>query len=155
MTSAKNCPSPSPSPTSDLTVDQWNSLVTKKPRWWYVAFVPPLDKRWWHRFFHAKHKHCFAMTYVGSPEGTWLLFEPWWSRIMVTEITQAEADKFLAWAGRGDALWVYESLPGRSSQIKFWMTCAVLVAHLLGKNYWCWTPHQLYKRLRKDQWNTC
>jgi hypothetical protein len=130
-----------------LTVDQWNSLVTKEPRRWFVAFVPPLDKRWWHRFFHRTHKHCFAMTPLS--DGTWVLFEPWWSRLMVSMLKQEEAEKFLKWATLGDSLWIYERIPGRSSQVKVWMSCAVLIAHLLGQDCWCWTPHSLYKRLKK------
>jgi hypothetical protein len=74
---------------------------------------------------------------------------------MLTELSHEEAEKFLRWAQQGDALWVYESIPGKSSQVKFWMSCAVLVSHLLGKSYWCWTPHQLYKRMMRDRYKPC
>ena len=30
------------------------------------------------------------------------------------------------------------------------MTCAALVAHHLGRDYWAWTPHQLYRALRRE-----
>jgi hypothetical protein len=87
------------------------------------------------------------MTKIG---GHWVLFEPWWTRLWVTVLDQESARKFFRWARRGDSLWVREEVPGRSSQVRGWMTCAVLVGHLLGRPYWAWTPHQLYKKLKLE-----
>lgn len=85
--------------------------------------------------------------------GNWTLFEPWWSRIMVSGISEAQAQRFLAWGARGDVLLVTELVPGKSSQIRGWMSCAALVAHLLGRPYWVWTAHQLYCKLSAEMTN--
>ena len=45
---------------------------------------------------------------------------------------------------------VRENVPGNGSQFRVWMNCAALTAYLLGRNYWSWTPHGLYVRLRRD-----
>lgn len=115
---------------------------------WFVGFVPPIDKQKWHKWFHDKHKHCFALRHERL--GAWTLFEPWWTRLMVNTVDDVQAKKFLRWAKRGDLLLVPESVPGNSSQIRGWMTCAALCAHLLGRPYQVWTPHQLYRRLRAE-----
>jgi hypothetical protein len=31
-----------------------------------------------------------------------------------------------------------------------WMTCATLASYLLGRRYWVWTPHGLYKLLLRE-----
>lgn len=128
-----------------LTLDANGSLIEIEAGRWFVGFVPPIDRQKWHKWFHHKHKHCFAMRYEG--DDCWTLFEPWWTRLMVNTINNAQAKKFLRWCKRGDLLLVRESVPGSSSQIRGWMTCAALCAHLLGRPYMVWTPHQLYRRL--------
>ena len=47
---------------SDLasSADENGSLVTVDPVDWIVCFVPGLERQWWHRFVHHKHKHVFA-----------------------------------------------------------------------------------------------
>jgi hypothetical protein len=133
----------------DLTVNADGSLIDTGPRSWLVGFVPPVERQKWHWLFHRKHKHCFAIRYE-SPN-TWTLFEPWWSRLLVASVKDDQAILFLYWAQRGDLLSVVESIPGTSSQIRGWMTCAALCAHLLGRPYMVWTPHQLYCRLVKEK----
>jgi hypothetical protein len=123
------------------------SLIEREPAIWYVCFVPPLNRQWWHPFFHDVHKHCFA---IKAERDGWLLFEPWWSRILLSHITDEEADRFFAWARLGNVLKVTEAIPGHSSQCRLWMSCAALVSHMLGKQYKVWTPHSLYKRLREE-----
>jgi hypothetical protein len=124
------------------------SLLQREPGEWIVCFVPAIDRQWWHRYLPSKMKHCYAL----KPEGVdrWLIFEPWWSRLLLAVATDEEAKVFLAWGRRGKMLRVREHVPGRSSQMRVWMSCAALVAHLLGRNYWVWTPKQLYERLRKE-----
>lgn len=128
----------------ELNVDPDGALVTLETAVWYVCFVPGLDKEWWHRFVNQRHKHVFAMRPAGP--GMWTLFEPWWRRLLTATITPVQAKKFL-WGARGDVPMVRESIPGRSSQIRGWMDCAGLLSYLLGRPYWVWSPHGLYKLL--------
>ena len=132
-----------------IEIDSHGSPVSKPPAEWLVCFVPGLQKQWWHRFTHAKHKHVFALKTAGA--GHWLLFEPWWTRIMVTALTRDEALKFLRWGARGSILRVTERIPGNGSQMRGWSNCSVLISFLLGRSYWTWTPHGLYQRLSAEE----
>jgi len=136
---------------SDLanSADEHGSLVTVDPVDWIICFVPGLKRQWWHRFVHHKHKHVFAMRPTNT--GSWLLVEPWWTRMMVTILPPADAVKFLRWGGTGDILRVRESVPGRASQLRGWSNCAVLSAFLLGRSSWAWTPHGLYRQLLREK----
>jgi len=134
--------------TIDLKIDKDGSPVTLEPGSWFVCFVPGLQKQWWHRFVNKRHKHVFAMRPVGP--GEWTLFEPWWHRLLTATITSEQARKFLVWGARGDVLLVREAIPGRGSQVRGWMTCAALSSYLLGRPYWVWTPHGLYKLLLRE-----
>ncbi len=134
--------------TLKLEIDQDGSPVTFEPRGWFVCFVPGLKKQWWHRFVNKRHKHVFAMRPVGP--GEWTLFEPWWHRLLTATITTEQARKFLIWGARGDVLHAREAVPGRGSQVRGWMTCAALASYLLGRKYWVWTPHGLYKLLLRE-----
>lgn len=131
--------------TIKLDVDRDGSPVTLEAGSWFVCFVPGLVKQWWHPFVHKVHKHVFAMRPAGP--GEWTLFEPWWHRLLTATITSEQARKFLLWGARGDVLLVREAIPGHGSQIRGWMNCAGLSSFLLGRPYWVWTPHALYKRL--------
>lgn len=131
-----------------LELDQDGSPVSIEPRGWFVCIVPGLVKQWWHPFVHQRHKHVFAMRPAGP--GQWTLFEPWWHRLLAATITSEQARKFLIWGARGDVLHVREAVPGRGSQVRGWMTCATLASYLLGRNYWVWTPHGLYKLLLRE-----
>lgn len=131
------------------SADENGSLVTVDPVDWIICFVPGLQRQWWHRFVHHKHKHVFAMRPTNT--GSWLLVEPWWSRLMVTILPPADAVKFLRWGGTGDILRVREAVPGRASQIRGWSNCAVLTAFVLGRTSWTWTPHGLYRELLREK----
>ncbi len=128
-----------------IETDANGSLVTMQPATWFICFVPGLRRQWWHRFADARHKHVFALRSLG--DGTWLLVEPWWTRMMVNVLTLDEAIKFLRWGAMGDILQVRESIPGRGSQMRGWSNCSVLVSFLLGRSYWTWTPNGLYRKL--------
>jgi hypothetical protein len=130
-------------------VDKDGSLVTVDPADWIVCFVPGLQRQWWHFFANGRHKHVFAIRPTGS--GSWLLVEPWWSRMMVTTLGPAEAVKFLRWAETGDMLRVREAIPGRASQFRGWSNCAVLISLLLGRSSRTWTPHGLYRQLLEEE----
>ncbi len=136
----------------ELKVDPDGALVPLEAGSWFVCFVPGLDKQWWHPFVHKVHKHVFAMRPVGKDE--WTLFEPWWHRLLTATITSEQARKFLLWGARGDVLLVREAIPGRGSQVRGWMTCAALTSYLLGRPYWVWTPHGLYKLIQREP-NVC
>ena len=127
------------------SIDVHGSLVTVAPADWIICFVPGLRLQWWHRFVHHRHKHVFAMRPTST--GSWLLVEPWWTRMMVTILPPADAVKFLRWGATGDILRVREAVPGKASQIRGWSNCAVLSAFLLGRSSWAWTPHGLYREL--------
>ncbi len=142
---------PEPAPYK-LEVNPDGSLVQLDPGDWFVCFVPGIDKQWWHPFVHRRHKHVFAMRPAG--DGKWTLFEPWWTRLLTATITDEQARKFLRWGALGDVLLVREAVPGRGSQLRGWMNCAALAAYLLGRPYWVWTPHALYKRLLRES-NVC
>jgi hypothetical protein len=129
-------------------IDSNGSLVTKPPSEWLVCFVPGLQKEWWHRFIHPQHKHVFALKAVGDDH--WLIFESWWTRIMVTVLNMDEALKFLRWGSAGSILRVTERIPGNGSQVRGWSNCSVLTSLMLGRSYWTWTPHGLYKRLSAE-----
>ena len=131
------------------SLDMNGSLVTVAPADWIVCFVPGLRRQWWHRFVHHRHKHVFAMRPTST--GSWLLVEPWWTRMMVTILPPADAVKFLRWGATGDILRVGEAVPGKASQIRGWSNCAVLSAFLLGRSSWAWTPHGLYRELLRDK----
>jgi hypothetical protein len=128
-----------------IEIDRDGSPVSKQPTEWFVCFVPGLQRQWWHRFAHLKHKHVFAMKTVGN--GQWILFEPWWTRIMVTTLGIDEAARFLRWGSAGTVLRVRERIPGNGNQWRGWSNCSVLTALVLGRSYWTWTPHGLYERL--------
>lgn len=93
-----------------IEVDEDGSPVTLEAGSWFVCFVPGLKKQWWQPFVHKKHKHVFAMRPEGSDE--WILFEPWWHRLLTATITSEQARKFLLWGARGDVLYVREAIPG-------------------------------------------
>ncbi|WP_161477407.1 TetR/AcrR family transcriptional regulator C-terminal domain-containing protein [Pseudomonas aeruginosa] len=131
-----------------IEVDPDGSPVTMQPEEWFVCFVPGLQKQWWHRFTDPRHKHVFALRMVSDDR--WILFEPWWTRIMNTTLTLDEAAKFLRWGGVGSVLRIKESIPGSGSQTRGWANCAVLVSLLLGRSYWTWTPHGLYQALIRE-----
>ncbi len=136
----------------ELEVDQDGSPVTLEAGSWFVCFVPGLKKQWWHPFVNKRHKHVFAMRPAGPD--AWTLFEPWWHRLMIETITWMQAQKFLFWGAHGDVLLVREAIPGHGSQVRGWMTCAALTSYLLGRPYWVWTPHGLYKLLLREP-NVC
>lgn len=138
--------------TVELEVDRDGALVPLEAGSWFVCFVPGLNKQWWHPFVHERHKHVFAMRPAGEDE--WTLFEPWWHRLLTATITLEQARKFLLWGARGDVLLVREAIPGTGSQVRGWMTCAALASYLLGRSYWVWTPHGLYKLLLREP-NVC
>jgi transcriptional repressor AefR-like protein len=132
-----------------IEIDQDGSPVSMAPVEWFVCFVPGLQKQWWHRFTDPRHKHVFALRMVSDDH--WILFEPWWTRIMNTMLTLDEAVKFLRWGGIGSVLRVKELIPGDGSQTRGWANCAVLVSLLLGRSYWTWTPHGLYQALSRER----
>ena len=138
--------------TVQLSPNPDGSLVRIEPGSWFVCFVPPIDRQWWHPFFHHLHKHVFALR--PERENEWTLFEPWWTRLLVATVTTKQAIKFLQWGGMGDVLLIREAVPGHSSQLRGMMTCAALAAHMLGRTYFVWTPHQLYGRLVHEP-NVC
>lgn len=80
-------------------------------------------------------------------DGSWLLVESWWTRMLVSVLTPDEALKFLRWGASGDILQVREAVPGRGNQLRGWSNCAVMMAFMLGRAYRTWTPHGLYRRL--------
>ena len=129
-------------------LDEHGSPVNLEAASWFVCFVPGLQKQWWHKFVHKRHKHVFAIR--PEPNGMWTLFEPWWRRLLTASITPEEARKFLAWAAAGDVLLVRELIPGSGSQIRGWANCAVLVSFLLGRGYRTWSPHGFYRRLTRE-----
>lgn len=131
-----------------IEIDHNDSPISKEPARWLVCFVPGLKKQWWHRFTHPRHKHVFALRMVGDDQ--WVLVEPWWTRIMVTMLRTDEAVKFLRWGAAGSILHVTERIPGSGSQARGWSNCAVLISLMLGRSYWTWTPHGLYKRLSAE-----
>ena len=131
------------------SIDENGSPVTVGPVDWIVCFVPGLRRQWWHRFVHRKHKHVFAMRPTSM--GNWLLVEPWWSRMMVTILSPADAVKFLRWADMGDILRVREAIPGKGNQVRGWSNCAALIAFVLGRASWTWTPHGLYRELLREK----
>lgn len=131
------------------SADENGSLVTVEPVDWILCFVPGLQRQWWHRFVHRKHKHVFAMRPTDT--GSWLLVEPWWTRMMVTILPPADAIKFLRWGGTGDILRVREAVPGKAIQIRGWSNCAVLMAFVLGRSSRTWTPHGLYRELLREE----
>jgi len=138
-------PAPEPSP---IAVDDNGSPVSIEPATWFICFVPGLRRQWWHAFADRRHKHVFALRPL--QDGTWLLVEPWWTRMMVNVLTLEQAIRFLRWGGMGDVLKVRERIPGCGSQMRGWANCSVLVSYMLGRRYWTWTPNGLYRRLASE-----
>lgn len=128
-----------------IEIDSNGSPVNVAAAEWFVCFVPGLQRQWWHRYTNPKHQHVFAMRMVD--DGSWILVEPWWTRMLVSVLTLDEAVKFLRWGATGDILQVREAVPGCGNQVRGWSNCAVLIAFLLGRSYRTWTPHGLYRRL--------
>ncbi len=128
-----------------IEIDSDGSPVSFPAAEWFVCFVPGLQKQWWHRFANARHQHVFVMRM--ADDGQWILLEPWWTRMLVSVLTLDEAVKFLRWGATGDILQVRETIPGCGNQARGWSNCAVLTAFLLGRSFWTWTPHGLYRRL--------
>jgi AefR-like transcriptional repressor, C-terminal domain len=147
----KKTPDVVPGVPADLShsVDQYGSLVTVPPADWLICFVPGLQKQWWHRFVNAKHKHVFAMRPTDT--ASWILVEPWWTRLMVTLLPSADAVKFLRWGASGDILRVREAVPGHGNQARGWSNCAVLSSFVLGRASHTWTPHGLYRQLCREK----
>ncbi len=134
-----------PSDHHTIEIDANGSPITIEPAAWFVCFVPGLRRQWWHVFADRRHKHVFALRPLD--DGTWLLMEPWWTRMMVNVLTLDQAIKFLHWGAMGDVLKVRERIPGCGSQMRGWANCSVLVSYMLGRSYWTWTPNGLYRRL--------
>ncbi|MDX1424073.1 MAG: hypothetical protein R3322_13100 [Kiloniellales bacterium] len=141
-----------PPPVAELRLNPDGSLVALEPGDWFVCFVPGIDKQWWHPFVHKRHTHVFALRPAGACK--WTLFEPWWTRLLTATVTGEQAKKFLRWGALGDVLLVREAIPGSGGQVRGWMNCAGLAAYLLGRPYWVWTPHGLYRRLVREP-NVC
>jgi hypothetical protein len=129
-------------------LDRNGSLVTVPPAEWLICFVPGLQKQWWHRFVNAKHKHVFAMRPTDT--ASWILVEPWWTRLMVTLLPSGDAVKYLRWGACGDILRVREAVPGHGNQARGWSNCAVLSSFVLGRASHTWTPHGLYRQLCRE-----
>lgn len=140
-------PAKTPEPSS-IAIDANGSPITIEPANWFICFVPGLRRQWWHAFADRRHKHVFALR--PHEDGTWLLMEPWWTRMMVNVLTLEQAIKFLRWGGMGDVLKVREWIPGRGSQMRGWANCSVLVSYMLGRPYRTWTPNGLYRRLSSE-----
>jgi len=147
----KKMPGAVPGVPVDLShsVDQNGSLVSVPPAEWLICFVPGLQKQWWHPFVNAKHKHVFAMRQIDT--ANWIVVEPWWTRVMVTLLSLADAVKFLRWGACGDILRVREAIPGRGNQARGWSNCAVLCSFILGRASHTWTPHGLYRQLCREK----
>ena len=131
------------------SVDRYGELISLAPAEWLICFVPGLKKQWWHRFVNAKHKHVFAMRPTDTP--SWILVEPWWSRLMITLLPPVDVVKFLRWGAAGDILRVREAIPGRGNQARGWSNCAVLASFVLGRASHTWTPHGLYRQLCREK----
>lgn len=136
----------------ELRLNDDGSLVRLEPGSWFVCFVPGIEKQWWHHFVHTVHKHVLAIR--PEHDDCWTLFEPWWTRLEVAMVTTRQAKKYLQWGAEGNVLLAREAVPGSGGQVRGWMNCAALVAYLLGRPYWVWTPHRLYRRLIKES-NVC
>lgn len=132
-----------------IEIDRNGSPVSKGPSEWFVCFVPGLQKQWWHRFANPRHQHVFALKMI--EDDYWVIFESWWTRIMVTALGMDEAVKFLRWGAVGSILRVTEKIPGNGNQARGWANCAVLTSLMLGRSYWTWTPHGLYNRLSAEK----
>jgi hypothetical protein len=132
-----------------IEIDSDGSPVSVPAADWFVCFVPGLQRQWWHRFANAKYQHVFAMRMID--DDTWIIVEPWWTRMLVTVLTLDEAVKFLRWGATGNILQVREAVPGNGNQVRGWANCAVLTAFLLGRSYRTWTPYGLYQRLVGDR----
>ena len=131
------------------SVDKNGSLVTVPPSDWLICFVPGLQKQWWHKFVNGRHKHVYAMRQTDT--ASWILVEPWWTRLMVTLLPSPDAVKFLRWGASGDILRVREAIPGKGNQLRGWSDCAVLASFVLGRKSHTWTPHGLYRELSKEK----
>lgn len=131
-----------------LQLNPDGSLVRLEPGSWFVCFVPGIEREWWHPFAHHLHKHTLALR--PEHDDCWTLFEPWWTRLEVAMVTTRQARKYLLWGSEGDVLLAREAVPGRGGQVRGWMNCAALVAYLLGRPYWVWTPHRLYRRMIRE-----
>jgi AefR-like transcriptional repressor, C-terminal domain len=129
-------------------LDRDGALVTVPPSEWFICFVPGLQKQWWHRFVNAKHKHVFAMRPTDT--ASWILVEPWWTRLMVTLLPSDDAVRLLRWGACGDILRVREEIPGHGNQARGWSNCAVLSSFVLGRASHTWTPHGLYLQLCRE-----
>jgi hypothetical protein len=135
--------------TTPLKLNPDGSIIDLASAYWLVCIVPPIEIQWWHRFVHHHHKHCFAIKQ--EPNGLWTLFEPWWTRVLLASITTPQAIKYLTWAAQGDVFLVKADIPGKSSQLRGMLTCGALIAHMLGRTDFVWTPHQLYRKLISDK----
>lgn len=131
-----------------IEIDADGSPVSFPAADWFICFVPGLQKQWWHRFVSGGYQHVFAMRMVD--DGCWILVEPWWTRMLINVLTLDEAVKFLRWGAAGNILQIREDIPGRGNQARGWSNCAVLTSFLLGRRYWTWTPHGLYRRLAAE-----
>jgi AefR-like transcriptional repressor, C-terminal domain len=132
-----------------IEIDADGSPVSLPAAEWFVCFVPGLQKQWWHCFTNKRHQHVFLMRMVD--DASWILVEPWWTRMVVSVLTLDEAVKYLRWGATGNMLQIREDIPGSGNQAHGWSNCAVLTSFLLGRSFWTWTPHGLYHRLRAER----
>lgn len=130
-----------------LDVDRYGCVVPARAGSWLVCFVPRFGERWWYRWVPGVYKHCFALRYQG---GQWVVFETWWTRIFVAAVTSAEATRYLLLAAKGEMVLVPEHIPGTGGQVRGWMTCAGMIAYMLGRPYWVWTPSGLCRKLKSE-----
>jgi hypothetical protein len=120
---------------------------------WYVIFTDSELTHWLMPYLEPGFKHCYAIKL--SEEGCfWIVVQPTSSATIVKIVPVSLYPHVRLLAGPDAVILpVRAKLDPDAYRGHFcWFTCTEVVKSLLGiKQFWCWTPWQLYKRLKYGQ----
>lgn len=120
---------------------------------WYVIFEKSNIKHWIFKLIHKDISHCYA---VKKSQGGyyWVIVDGKYPRVEVNiqpltlypTVRDLVGDKALILTIKKEY-----NLEKAIHHLNI-MTCVDIVKGVLGiRDFWCWTPYQLYKRLRHEQ----
>ncbi len=115
---------------------------------WYVIFRKTSLKHWVFKWLDSEIQHCYAVK--ESPGGEfWLKVDAKNSLTEVELLSKVDYPHIRCIAPDSVILSVRAKIDVESYRYTFCVfNCVEVVKSLLGiRAFWCWTPHQLYKRL--------
>lgn len=116
---------------------------------WYIVFTGSKLTHWVFSLLDREFQHCYAVK--ESPGGEfWIIIDSNSSYTDVTIKNMADYPHIRALVPNGVILPIRAIMDPTSYRYTLCVfNCVELCKSLLGiKDFWCWTPYQLYKRLQ-------